>query len=255
MELETIINTALQYNPQDRFQSVDAMKEALLMVARKTGALNRIQFTSKINPENQVKPLWSFKCEDEIRGTPLVEDGIVYVGSYDSNLYALDAAEGAFMWKYAAEGGVVGQPALHDGVIYFGSEDNRLFSVAARTGRLIWAFPTGGPIRSSPRIVEGHIVVGSDDGYLHAINPVSARILWQVDAGGAIRDPLHSSPRISFTLDVKQVRYFVLITGEKPSGVFVPNGLWFPRQWFPTGRSTYHPWMEPYMRWMQKPGG
>ncbi len=205
MELETIINTALQYNPQDRFQSVDAMKEALLMVARKTGALNRIQFTSKINPENQVKPLWSFKCEDEIRGTPLVEDGIVYVGSYDSNLYALDAAEGAFMWKYAAEGGVVGQPALHDGVIYFGSEDNRLFSVAARTGRLIWAFPTGGPIRSSPRIVEGHIVVGSDDGYLHAINPVSARILWQVDAGGAIR----STPFIT-----KDFIYFGCETGE-----------------------------------------
>ena len=39
-------NTALQYNPQDRFPSARAMKEALIMVARKTGALNSASLRS-----------------------------------------------------------------------------------------------------------------------------------------------------------------------------------------------------------------
>jgi hypothetical protein len=46
-----------------------------------------------------VQELWSFECEDEIRGSPVVHRGILYVGCYDNNLYALDAKRGTFQ-KY-----------------------------------------------------------------------------------------------------------------------------------------------------------
>ncbi len=67
-ELETVINTALQYNPEDRYKSAEEMKEALLSAARKTGMLSRLAFpavTAPI-PANGIKPLWTFECEDEI---------------------------------------------------------------------------------------------------------------------------------------------------------------------------------------------
>ena len=41
-EFEAVINTALQYNPSDRFPNADAMKDALMNVARKTGMLSKI---------------------------------------------------------------------------------------------------------------------------------------------------------------------------------------------------------------------
>src|SRR5512140_1667758 len=41
-EVELIVSTALQYNPDERFPSAEAMKEALYAAARKTGALARL---------------------------------------------------------------------------------------------------------------------------------------------------------------------------------------------------------------------
>jgi len=187
-ELEAVVHTALQYAPEDRFQTAQGMKDALMGVARKTGALRRIALRTETMPkENVIKPLWVFKCEDEVRGSPICSGGILYAGAYDNNLYALDAATGNFLWKFPTEGGVVGQALVYEGTVYFGSEDHRLYSVSARTGKLIWNYDTQGPIRSSPRVAAGYIIIGSDDGFLHAINPALNRMMWQVDAGSAIR--------------------------------------------------------------------
>ncbi len=93
LELETVISTALQYNPEDRFKSAEAMKEALLGVARKTGILSRMSTpTASILQSGSIKPLWIFECEDEIRGTPTYYNGVLFVGCYDNNLYSIDAA-------------------------------------------------------------------------------------------------------------------------------------------------------------------
>ncbi|MCL4529034.1 MAG: serine/threonine-protein kinase [Chloroflexi bacterium] len=185
-ELETVINTALAYNPSERFPSAADMKEALVNTARKTGALSKIAATS-IAPAGGVKPIWSFKCEDEIRGTPLVHQGTMYIGCYDNNLYALNAADGKFQWKYAADGGIVSRPVVYEGNIYFGSEDQRLHVVNARTGKVVWTYYTEGPIRSSPRIAEGHVFIGSDDHYLHAVNLNTGRSVWKFEASDEIR--------------------------------------------------------------------
>ena len=191
-ELEAVISTALAYNPSERFPDAAAMKEALLGVARKTGALSKITTTS-IAPASGIKPLWSFECEDEVRGTPLVHQGGLYIGCYDNNLYALNAADGTFQWKYATDGGIVSRPAVYDGNIYFGSEDQRLHVVSARTGKVVWTYFTEGPIHSSPRIAEGHVFIGSDDHRLHAVNINTSRSIWTFEAA----DQIHSTPFVA----------------------------------------------------------
>jgi eukaryotic-like serine/threonine-protein kinase len=192
-ELEVIVNRALEYDPANRFKSAAEMKDALMSVARKTGALMRMGAAHPTGPvvnAGGIKPLWSFKTEDEIRGTPAIAQGVVYVGSYDNNLYALNAADGKFQWKYPTEGGVVSRPVVLDGNIYFGSEDKRLHVVSARSGKVVWTYYTNGPIRSSPRIAEGHIFVGSDDNYLHAVNLTTGRLAWRFETA----DPIRSTP-------------------------------------------------------------
>ena len=187
IELETIIATALQYNPTDRFPTALAMKEALIAAARKTGVLSRLVATAGLTQQQDIKPVWTFECEDEVRGTPLVEGGVLYVGSYDNNLYAINVSDGKMLWKYPAEGGLVSKPVLHEGMIYFGSEDKNLYAISARTGKLSWTYPTNGPIRTSPVLMEGHLLIGSDDGFLQAVNLISARPIWKFDAGDAVR--------------------------------------------------------------------
>jgi outer membrane protein assembly factor BamB/tRNA A-37 threonylcarbamoyl transferase component Bud32 len=207
MELEAVVFTALQYEPENRFSSAAAMKDALMGVARKTGSLPQITAsTASLGPMTEgTKAVWNFECEDEIRGTPTCKDGVVYVGSYDNNLYALNAATGEFIWKFPADGGIVSRPTISENFIYFGSEDKRLYSVNLRNGKPNWNYDTDGPIRSSPALAEGHIFVGSDDGYLHAVNASSGRRAWRMEAGA----PIRSTPLV-----INDMVYFGVETGE-----------------------------------------
>jgi eukaryotic-like serine/threonine-protein kinase len=201
LELEAAINSSVQYNPEERYQSALAMKEALISVARKTGMIGPINLpAAKISqPEGDAKVVWSFECEDEIRGTPTLHKNMLFVGSYDNNLYALNSETGEFLWKYAADGGIVSKPIVHEGNVYFGSEDKRIHVVYSRTGKIVWTYYTDGPVRSSPSISEGHVFIGSDDGYIHAVNAMSGRRAWRVDVGNHVRStPLVSDGHVYF---------------------------------------------------------
>jgi len=198
IELETVVNTAVQYTPAERFNSTEAMKEALLGAARKTGLLSRIASVASPGTAvpikaNENKVSWTFDCEDEIRGSPTFEGGSIFVGSYDHNIYALNASNGQFLWKFPTEGGIVGRPAIADGQVIIGSEDGSLYSVLARTGKLSWSVQAEGPILSSPHVAEGHIFFGSDDHFIYAINILSNRRVWRYDTGSPVRStPVYS---------------------------------------------------------------
>jgi outer membrane protein assembly factor BamB len=47
-----------------------------------------------------------------------VVNAIVYVGSEDGNLYALDVGTGALVWQYATGSAVDSSPAVANGVVY-----------------------------------------------------------------------------------------------------------------------------------------
>ncbi len=187
--LESAVNKALNYSPEERYQSADEFKNALLEAAHESGLISQIpvSMSSAQRPGEAIKPVWEFKCEDEIRGSPTYYNGMVYVGCYDNNLYALDAKQGAFAWKYPTEGGIVSKPAIFQDSVLFGSEDFRLHAVYLRAGKVNWTYYTKGPIRSSPFVAEGHIFIGSDDAFLHAVNFLTGRHAWRVDAGSPIR--------------------------------------------------------------------
>ena len=187
-EFETIINTALQYNAADRFASAADMKDNMISVARKTGMLSsQAMATATISPTNSIKPIWTFKCEDEIRGTASYDNGTIYIGAYDNNLYALNSTSGEFLWKHATEGGVVSKPAIFDRNIFFGSEDHRLYVLSPRSGSIVWTYYADGPIRSSPHISEHHVFIGADDNHLHVVNVNSGRRALKFNAGAPIR--------------------------------------------------------------------
>ena len=204
VEFEAVVNTALQYNPGERFPNADAMKDALMNVARKTGALSKITSALPIS-SGGVTPLWSFKCEDEIRGTPALSQGNLFIGCYDNNLYALNAADGQFQWKYPSDGGIVSRPVVFDNNVFFCSEDQRLHVIGTRTGKVVWTYYTEGKIYSSPRVADGHVFFGSEDQDLHAVNVNSGRAVWKFSTDG----PIHSTPLVA-----NEMIYFGTETGS-----------------------------------------
>jgi outer membrane protein assembly factor BamB/tRNA A-37 threonylcarbamoyl transferase component Bud32 len=198
-EVEAVISAALAYDPKDRYQNAQAMAQALMVAAKQTGILTASQASGTLKPRNEVEALWSFECEDEVRGTPAVHNGKVFVGCYDNNVYALDANTGEFLWKYATEGGIAATPVVVDDTIYVASEDHRLYALTADAGRLLWTYYAEGPLRSSPVVVEGHIFFGSDDRFLHVVNTATGRRAWRVEASAPVRcSPLVSNDRVYY---------------------------------------------------------
>lgn len=187
IELESVVTTALQYNAADRFPDSKTMRDVMVSIARKTGALSMYSETESIAMSQAISPLWIFECEDEIRGTATIDDSVIYVGAYDNNLYALNSITGEFIWKYPTDGGIVSKPAVYENNIYFGSEDERLHVISSHAGRVVWTYYSEGPIRSSPYIADRHVFIGSDDSNLHIINAATGRRALKVDLGAPIR--------------------------------------------------------------------
>jgi hypothetical protein len=62
--------------------------------------------------------------------------GIVYVGSADDKLYALNATDGSELWSYLTGDWVVSSPAVVGGVVYVGSYDHLVYAIGVPTQTL-----------------------------------------------------------------------------------------------------------------------
>ena len=202
-ELEAVVMRALAYEPAHRFQSAREMKEALLSVGRQTGLLlsgSTVQLGgSAPMAEADHKALWTFEAEDEIRSSALVHEGRVFVGSYDHNMYALDAGDGSLIWKFPTRGGVVTQPVILNELLIFGSEDHTIYAVDWRNGQLFWTRITKCPLRGSPAKAEDMVFIGSDDGRLYALQGATGQLVWRFDTEMMIRSrPLVAEEHLYF---------------------------------------------------------
>jgi outer membrane protein assembly factor BamB len=86
----------------------------------------------------------------------------------------LDGSTGAQLWSYATVATVLSSPAVANGVVYVGSCDSNIYALSASTGAKLWSYTTGGCIGgSSPAVVNGMLYVGSgyySDGNLYAFH-------------------------------------------------------------------------------------
>jgi outer membrane protein assembly factor BamB len=181
-----IINRALEYEPEKRWTSIVEMQTAL--EGLRTTTIGGVAKPGTVRmSSSEIEPLWVFTCEDEVRSNPAVSEGIVYVGAYDNNLYALDAQSGQFKWKYPTEGGLASSPYVWQDRVFVGSEDHSLYCINAQTGRIVWTCPTQGCVRSSPRVEYNHVFFGSDDHHLYAANVQTGRVAWKADTEGPVR--------------------------------------------------------------------
>ncbi len=137
---------------------------------------------------------WKYQMTEYQPGTgwassPVVgADGIVYVGSDDDYVYALNS-DGTLKWKYQTGGSVNSSPALgSDGTIYAGSYDGYVYALYS-DGSLKWQYQTGDQVRSSPLVGgDGIVYVGSDDSHVYALNP-DGSLKWKYKTDWVVWSP------------------------------------------------------------------
>ncbi len=85
---------------------------------------------------------WKFTTKGQVLSSPAVVNGVLYIGSADHNLYAIDANTGVKKWEFKTDSGVASSPAVSGGLVYFSSYDGNIYAVAAEDGKLHWKFAT-----------------------------------------------------------------------------------------------------------------
>lgn len=181
-EMEEVLTQTLQYDLEERLQSASDLKALLLSVpSLKTvggGPGTVVAAVSNVSNES-TSLVWRSATGDEVRSSPYVHNGTVYIGSYDKMVYALDAASGAQRWRRTTLGGVSSSPTVWNDLVIVGSEDGSIYACDARTGVPRWSVRTERAVRSSPRVVDRIVYVGSDDQHIYAIDGMNGRVLWK----------------------------------------------------------------------------
>ncbi len=136
-----------------------------------------------------------------VESTPIVVDGVMYVTSAWSVVYALDAKTGEELWVYDPDvDRAVGVNACCDvvnrgvavweGKLYVGIIDGRLEALDAKTGNVIWSKVTvdqsmAYTITGAPRVVDGKVLIGNGGaefavrGYLSAYDADTGDMVWR----------------------------------------------------------------------------
>ena len=75
-----------------------------------------------------LKRKWSYSTGNYVESSPAVANGVVYIGSDDDHVYALNAKTGRKLWRYAAGSGVGTSPVVANGMMYVGSDDFKVYA-------------------------------------------------------------------------------------------------------------------------------
>jgi outer membrane protein assembly factor BamB len=124
--------------------------------------------------------------------SPLVANGLVYVGDWSGRVYALSARTGTTRWSYRVGGKVKSSVALAGGRVYVGAYDGRVYCLNARTGRLIWRASAQprlgglGSFYSTPALDYDRVYIGSTDGKVYSFGAGSGKLRWSRPTGGYV---------------------------------------------------------------------
>lgn len=141
-----------------------------------TNILPPVKSSNYIGPQGHRK--WTFRTGGLVTSSPTVANGIVYFGSNDYNLYALDAASGQQQWSFLTGKEVYSSPTVANGIVYFGSMDGKIYALNASSGEQTWFFHTKKEVVSSPTVVNNTVYFGSYTGNLYALNATSGQQMW-----------------------------------------------------------------------------
>jgi outer membrane protein assembly factor BamB len=116
---------------------------------------------------------------DHIAPQPVLADGVLYVGSADGCVHAVDATRSERIWRFQSEGKVRSSVALHRDTVVFGTVGKRIHQLDRATGRERWRSETSGAVTSTPVFAGEHFIVGDRGSHLTAWIPGRKEPIWR----------------------------------------------------------------------------
>jgi alcohol dehydrogenase (cytochrome c) len=165
-------------------------------------AQTRFHSAKQINRDN-VKKLhvaWIFQTDvkESLETSPIVVDGVMFVTTSFSHVYALDAKTSEMLWHYNHKMGPVttyccgpnnrGVQVLGD-LVYLATLDAKLVALNAKTGDVVWKTELADPELGysetmAPTVVKDKVLIGTNGGeygirgFVRAYDAKTGKLVW-----------------------------------------------------------------------------
>jgi len=160
---------------------------------------------AQINRANvrKLRPAWIFQTEvkESMETSPIVVNGIMYVTTSFSHVYALNARTGEELWHFKPKLGPITTyccgpnnrgVAVYNDMVYVATLDSKLIALDAKTGAMRWQTTIADPELGysetmAPTAVNGKILIGTNGGeygirgFVRAYDAKTGKLVWNFD--------------------------------------------------------------------------
>ena len=162
----------------------------------------RFSPNTQITPANvgKLRVAWIFQTDvkESMETSPIIVNGVMYVTTSFSHVYALNAQTGEELWHYKHSLGPITTyccgpnnrgVAVYDDKVYLATLDAKLVALDAKTGNKVWQSDVGDPELGysetmAPTAVKGKILIGTNGGeygirgFVKAYDAKDGKLLW-----------------------------------------------------------------------------
>jgi eukaryotic-like serine/threonine-protein kinase len=184
-----------QSEVKDKLLSSATIDQVIFIIIRRLDSLtlnNPVQNDYLIALELQSgQQKWQFKLSQQSPfsfnsissfSAPVVVKEVVYTGSYDGHLYALDISSGELIWSLKiADDMALSSSAVKEEILCVSSNNGYLYAIDLTTKQEKWKFKTGMALPFAipvPVIVKERVYVVGSNHQLYVLNLYDGQLLW-----------------------------------------------------------------------------
>lgn len=145
---------------------------------------------------------WQYSATGRVNGGLAFVDGVIYFGTFEHDVIALDAAQGRQLWSTHLQNVVMSTPVVVGGLVIVGTGTNQVqrdegedtlwgtghgdvvTALNAKTGKQVWEFQTVGEDMPSAALAGSVLIFGNGDMHAYAIDASTGRQVWQAPIPG-----------------------------------------------------------------------
>ena len=142
----------------------------LISLLASSGKLNWLVSISARSGRNELESL------RDIEITPIIDNGILYIGSYQGNLIAVDIYTGNLLWSRPVS--VMSNLSNDDQALYVSDYSGFIYGIDRYDGSIIWKYATSKNIVPTQTFVMDELVISfTTNGYIIILNKQDGELL------------------------------------------------------------------------------